>query len=169
MFVAAGGLSYGVTQKKNATKRPATPAAKSTAAKSTASHSRATASKAKPTSRAVASRTRKGSTKSSSRTRTAAARRSMQQQPTPDRYREIQQSLSDKGYYNGEVNGAWGADSVSALKRFQQDQKIDPSGKLDSVSIISLGLGPKRNLTAHSTTESKPKDDDRRPEGSQRP
>jgi len=76
--------------------------------------------------------------------------RSGQQAPTPDRYKEIQQALADRGYYRGEVNGAWGPDSVDALKRFQMDQKLAGDGKLDSLSLIALGLGPKRTLSAQA-------------------
>ncbi len=89
--------------------------------------------------------------------------------PSQDRYREIQQALADKGYYQGSVNGAWGPESTDALKRFQKDQNLSDSGRLDSLSIIALGLGPKRNLSSRSNTESRPKDDNRRPEGSERP
>lgn len=76
--------------------------------------------------------------------------RSGQREPTADRYREIQQVLIDKGYLQGTATGNWGADSVDALKRFQQDQKLDPTGKLDSLSLISLGLGPKRDIAAQN-------------------
>lgn len=44
----------------------------------------------------------------------------------------------------------WGTESVDALKRFQQDQKLEASGKLDSLSIIALGLGPKRDLASQN-------------------
>lgn len=64
--------------------------------------------------------------------------------PSPERYKEIQQALVDRGYLAGEPTGEWKQDSVDALKRFQQDQKLEISGKLDSLSIIALGLGPKR-------------------------
>src|SRR5437660_958588 len=50
--------------------------------------------------------------------------------PTPERYKEIQQALAEKGYYKGEVNGAWGADSTEALRRFQSDQNLKVDGKL---------------------------------------
>jgi len=73
--------------------------------------------------------------------------RSFQQAPTTDRYKEIQQALASKGYYKGEPNGEWGTDSVDALKRFQTDQNLMPDGKINSLSLIALGLGPKR-LTA---------------------
>ena len=68
-----------------------------------------------------------------------------QQAPSLERYTEIQQALAAKGYYSGPVTGAWGADSVDALKRFQQDQNLNPDGKLGALSIIALGLGPKRD------------------------
>jgi murein L,D-transpeptidase YcbB/YkuD len=75
--------------------------------------------------------------------------RSYQQAPTADRYREIQQALSSKGYFHGDPNGQWGSESTDALKRFQADQSLMPDGKITSLSLIALGLGPKR-LTAKS-------------------
>lgn len=74
-------------------------------------------------------------------------RRWMQAQPTPDRYKEIQQALADKGYFAGAVDGAWGSDSTDALKRFQKDQNLEADGKLGSLALIALGLGPKRGVT----------------------
>jgi murein L,D-transpeptidase YcbB/YkuD len=63
--------------------------------------------------------------------------------PTPERYKEIQEALARKGYLHGEASGVWNPDSEDALRRFQQDQNLQASGKLDSLSIIALGLGPK--------------------------
>ena len=65
--------------------------------------------------------------------------------PTPERYKEIQQSLADKGYFKGEVNGVWAQDSTEALKRFQSDHNLGDDGKITSLSLIQLGLGPKHN------------------------
>jgi peptidoglycan hydrolase-like protein with peptidoglycan-binding domain len=76
--------------------------------------------------------------------------RSYQQAPTPERYTEIQQALAGKGYFQGERNGKWGPDSTEALKRFQAEQNLTPDGKLNSLSLIALGLGPRR-LSAEST------------------
>jgi peptidoglycan hydrolase-like protein with peptidoglycan-binding domain len=78
-----------------------------------------------------------------------APSRSFQQAPTPDRYKEIQQALVSKGYLQGEPTGQWGPDSADALKRFQANQNLMPDGKINSLSLIALGLGPKR-LTAKS-------------------
>ncbi len=61
---------------------------------------------------------------------------------------EIQQALIDKGYLAGPATGEWGTDSTEALRRYQRDQNLEPTGKLDSLSLISLGLGPKRESTA---------------------
>jgi len=81
--------------------------------------------------------------------RTRRQRRSYQQAPTPERYKEIQQALASKGYFHGEPNGAWGWDSQEALRHFQADQNLTPDGKIGSLSLIALGLGPKR-LTAQA-------------------
>lgn len=77
-------------------------------------------------------------------TRRYSRRPAVQQQPTPDRYRQIEQALAQRGYLKGEPNGAWNVDAQDALKRFQQDQNLNPTGKIDSLSLIALGLGPKR-------------------------
>jgi peptidoglycan hydrolase-like protein with peptidoglycan-binding domain len=90
------------------------------------------------------------SAKGKSRKRSQTARRSAPRQsaPTPERYMEIQQALANKGFFTGEVNGVWGADSVDALKKFQAAQNLSPDGKLGALSLIALGLGPKREPIA---------------------
>ena len=125
----------------------ATPAKKKTGAKkATAKTSAVKGSKSKGAKTAFG---KKASGKKSTTAKNASARyrRSTQREPAPERYREIQQSLADKGYFAGPVNGAWGADSVDALKRFQRDQNIGDDGKLGSLSLIALGLGPKRGAS----------------------
>jgi peptidoglycan hydrolase-like protein with peptidoglycan-binding domain len=88
--------------------------------------------------------------------KTKRAPRSNQQVPTPERYKEIQDSLASKGYFKGESTGQWGSDSEEALKRFQADQNLMPDGKIGSLSLIALGLGPKR-LTAQSNPQPAPR------------
>jgi len=64
--------------------------------------------------------------------------------PAPERYKEIQQALVSKGYLKPEAtSGVWDQNSSDALKRFQNDQKLQGTGKIDSLSLIALGLGPK--------------------------
>ncbi|MDQ2841214.1 MAG: peptidoglycan-binding protein [Acidobacteriota bacterium] len=76
---------------------------------------------------------------------------SYQLHPDPERYQQIQQSLADRGYFKGEVNGQWNDDSVDALKRFQADQKLDTDGKINALTLTGLGLGPKHDGSTAST------------------
>lgn len=69
--------------------------------------------------------------------------------PTPERYKEIQDALVSRGFLDGQsATGSWGSSSVDALKRFQASQNIDANGKINSLSLIALGLGPKRETVA---------------------
>ncbi len=76
--------------------------------------------------------------------------------PTPDRYKEIQEALVHKGYLHGEPSGKWDQESADALRRFQQEQNLQPTGKLDSLSLIALGLGPKYEATADKSPAPQP-------------
>jgi hypothetical protein len=72
--------------------------------------------------------------------------RNRQAAPTPERYKEIQEALAAKGYMRAEdASGAWGDASSDALKRFQADQNLESTGKINSLSLIALGLGPKHD------------------------
>jgi hypothetical protein len=78
--------------------------------------------------------------------------RNRQVAPSPERYKEIQDALVAKGYLKPEdVGGGWNQNSMDALKRFQGEQNIEASGKINSLSLIALGLGPK-----HDSNPSKP-------------
>src|SRR5579863_3558642 len=81
---------------------------------------------------------KKGKAAKKPTTTSASASRSRQMAPTPERYKEIQQALVDKGYLKSEPNGVWDAQSSDALLRFQTDQKLTPTGKLSSASLIAL-------------------------------
>jgi hypothetical protein len=110
-----------------------------TGSKTTAAHSGAT----KAGSRAAAARRgKKGPAK-------RATWRNRQLAPTPQRYKEIQDALAAKGYLKPEdASGAWTQASVDALKKFQAGQNLDSTGKINSLSLIALGLGPKRETAA---------------------
>jgi peptidoglycan hydrolase-like protein with peptidoglycan-binding domain len=60
--------------------------------------------------------------------------------------------LAERGYYKGEVNGQWDNASMDAFKRFQADQKLEPDGKINALSLINLGLGPKHDGGALAST-----------------
>ena len=75
--------------------------------------------------------------------------RTRQTAPTADRYKEIQDALVSKGYLSsGEANGTWGTASAEALKKFQAEQTLETTGKIDSLSLIALGLGPKHDYSS---------------------
>lgn len=91
------------------------------------------------------SKTAKSRARTSSSLRRRPSFRAGQQKPTPDRYIEIQKALAQRGYLDSEPDGKWSEDSTIALKRFQQDQNLKPDGKINSLSLIALGLGPARH------------------------
>ncbi len=110
--------------------------------------------KVTPSGKKRPSAARKTGAKKKGTTAAASSRqswRNRQLQPTEQRYKEIQAALLSKGYLHGEPQGTWNQESVEALRRFQQDQKLEPTGKIDSLSLIALGLGPK-----HETAKAMP-------------
>ena len=94
----------------------------------------------------AAKKTVPASTRTVARKPAAAQRTLSQQQPSPERIREIQRALTDHGY-PVEPTGVWGPQSMEALKKFQEARKINNMsgrGKLDPLTLIALGLGPRR-------------------------
>lgn len=96
------------------------------------------------------SHTASGHTKSR-RVAHAAPAPTYQLHPDAQRYTQIQQALSDRGYFKGQPNGEWNDDSVDALKRFQTDQKLESDGKINALSLTGLGLGPKHDGSTASS------------------
>jgi Putative peptidoglycan binding domain len=144
---------------------PGTPTKTQSAPKPAAAGAKATSA---PTAARPAATSKPAATRSTvgSRTGTAARRttpaatpkrpttswRNRQALPTPDRYKEIQEALAAKGYLQPEdASGRWDQASVEALKKFQADQKLDSTGKLNSLSLIALGLGPRYEPPAPAT------------------
>jgi peptidoglycan hydrolase-like protein with peptidoglycan-binding domain len=64
-----------------------------------------------------------------------------QKAPTPDRISEIQQALAKDGSFAGTPNGKWDNSTVEAMRKFQAGHGLNPSGKLDAVTLQRLGLG----------------------------
>lgn len=64
-----------------------------------------------------------------------------QKAPTPDRISEIQSALNRGGFYQGDPNGKWDATTIAALQKFQSANGLEPTGKLDALSLQKLGLG----------------------------
>jgi peptidoglycan hydrolase-like protein with peptidoglycan-binding domain len=140
LLIGLGGVPESFAQKKKApAKKPAASATKAPARKST----RRTA------------RRRTGSRPAQAARRAPAP--TNQRVPSKDRYAEIQQALADAGHFTGEANGVWNQESIEAMKAFQAAQGFEPTGKVDSRSLIKLGLGPKYD-TVSSDSSSVPSD-----------
>ncbi len=142
---------------KTATKKKGAPARKSAA---TSSSKKGTGTAKKGAATASARKTGTTATRSASShgKKTPVKRvtwRNRQMTPSPDRYREIQGALASKGFLNPEdATGNWNQTSSDALKKFQSEQNLESTGKINSLSLIALGLGPKRETA--SATPPKP-------------
>ena len=151
LFVTFAVASFSAMSAQTAAAHKTTPAPKKTTSsgKSTAPVKKASVAASPKTG---SSSTAKKTTPSASRTTKSANGKApvkrasyqpRQAAPTPDRLREIQSALIGKGYLKGEPSGVWDAESMDAMKRYQMDEKQDPSGKITAASLIGLGLGPR--------------------------
>jgi murein L,D-transpeptidase YcbB/YkuD len=61
--------------------------------------------------------------------------------PTPDRIKEIQTALQKDGSYEGTPTGKWDAGTMDAMKKYQDKKGLNPTGKIDAVTLNKLGLG----------------------------
>ena len=140
--IAAEGATSATVAKKSSAKKSAHPVASAHKKSGTTASATHRAGTAKTTSSRTTTSSKRG--KKTVR-RTATTWRSRQLSPTADRYKEIQTALASKGYLTREqANGKWDDASTAALKKFQTDQNLDGNGKINSLSLIALGLGPKR-------------------------
>jgi hypothetical protein len=89
----------------------------------------------------------KVTTKAKPAPRTSAYSAPHQSGPTSERYKEIQDALISRGYLEGPPTGVWDQNSMAAMKKYQEEQKQDPTGKITAKSLITLGLGPKDDPT----------------------
>jgi len=54
--------------------------------------------------------------------------------------RSAQDALNAQGYSVGAVDGQWGPNTLSAVRRFQADKGLAQSGTLDSATLTALGV-----------------------------
>ena len=156
LILAASAADAPAPQKKTPAPAPKTQVAhKAPVAPKTSIASKTAPRQASP--RPTIARTSAARTTTTARRTTASALprrppttwRNRQMAPTPDRYKEIQGALAAKGYLQpDDASGRWDQTSIDAMKKFQADQKLDSTGKIDSLSLIALGLGPKHDSLA---------------------
>ncbi len=101
---------------------------------------RQSASGSKPPAKSAAKKksSAKSATRARSKKKKAAAR--PQLKPTPERYKQIEQALAARGYLREEPSGKWTPGAAEALRNFQSDNKLPPTGRLDARSLAGLGL-----------------------------
>lgn len=143
LVFAMAALAWGATPAKTSTKKKASKSSSRTAK----------ATPAKATTKGTAARKgKKAPAKSAPKT----TWRNRQTAPTPERYREIQEALAAKGYLDpAAAGGAWNQTSADALKRFQADQNIEATGKINSLALIALGLGPRHGAPPTDASETR--------------
>jgi peptidoglycan hydrolase-like protein with peptidoglycan-binding domain len=56
--------------------------------------------------------------------------------------KKVQQSLTDKGYDVGPVDGVLGARTRAGIRQFQAAEKLKVTGRLDADTAGKLGVGP---------------------------
>ena len=107
----------------------------------TTTRAASTASVTAPAPQQATSSTTASSKKKSTKKRHASKREPTQKAPTPERISEIQSALARNGYYQGNPNGKWDSNTISAMQKFQSDNGLSNSGKIDASSLQKLGLG----------------------------
>ena len=143
LAMAALGWAGGDTGTSTANNAPAKKATAAAAVRKTPAPQAAVAKK--PVSGATTAAAKRGKKTPVVRT----TWRTRQSSPTADRYRQIQEALVARGYLSSEeANGSWGPSSADALKKFQAEQTLETTGKIDSLSLIALGLGPRHDSPA---------------------
>jgi len=65
---------------------------------------------------------------------------------SPQSVQTIQDRLRQAGLYAGAVDGVWGADSASALQRFQQSHQLQVTGQMNQATAATLGMDPRALL-----------------------
>jgi peptidoglycan hydrolase-like protein with peptidoglycan-binding domain len=56
--------------------------------------------------------------------------------------KKVQETLHDKGYYNGKVDGIIGPQTRAGIRQYQKSEKLPVTGHLDAETSGKLGVGP---------------------------
>jgi hypothetical protein len=125
--------SSGTTKTTSAGKSTGGSSSKSASAKSSGSKSSGGSKSA--SGKSTSGKSGKHSSKSSS------SHAPGQKAPTPERITEIQQALAKNGALSAEPSGKWDDSTVEGMRKFQAAHGLNPSGKLDALTLRQLGLG----------------------------
>ncbi len=67
---------------------------------------------------------------------------------TPDVVKSAQQKLIDKGYKAGKPTGTMNVTTRAALRKYQRDEKLKVTGRLDENTLSHLNVGAGQTLAA---------------------
>lgn len=56
--------------------------------------------------------------------------------------RQVQQTLQNRGFRAGPVDGVMGSATRTAIKQFQQSQNLETTGQLNRQTLVALGVQP---------------------------
>lgn len=59
---------------------------------------------------------------------------------SPRAVEAVQGRLRALGYYRGNIDGVWGAQTQQAIARFQQGRGLQPNGQLNPATVEAMGL-----------------------------
>jgi peptidoglycan hydrolase-like protein with peptidoglycan-binding domain len=57
-----------------------------------------------------------------------------------DTVRQVQKTLSDRGYTTGGWDGRMGPRTQAAVRKFQKAEKLEPTGQLNRQTLVALGV-----------------------------
>ncbi len=116
---------------------PAAGAVQTTAGARKTTHKPATGTTSAPTTTGTTKKSSKAGKRSSSKSKRVKG----QAAPMADRINEIQGALAKNGAYAGEPSGKWDDSTVEAMRKFQASHGLNPTGKMDALTLQKLGLG----------------------------
>jgi peptidoglycan hydrolase-like protein with peptidoglycan-binding domain len=59
-----------------------------------------------------------------------------------DSIKKLQETLRDKGYYSGKVDGVLGSQTRAGIRQYQKSENLPVTGRLDGQTSGKLGIGP---------------------------
>ena len=75
----------------------------------------------------------------------------------PNDVTEMQQTLQEKGYYFGKVDGVFGLRTRASIRAYQKAENLPVTGQLDTQTAGRLGIAPEvREKTGLETAQGKP-------------
>ncbi len=56
--------------------------------------------------------------------------------------KKVQETLRDKGYYTGQIDGILGPQTRAGIRQYQKSENLQVTGRLDAETAGKLGVGP---------------------------